>query len=59
MFITTPQGRVEIKDLTQDVFSEILKFMYTGNSPNVDRMANALLSAADKVILTGLSFVFM
>lgn len=50
-------GRVEIKDLTQDVFSEILKFMYTGNSPNVDRMANALLSAADKYQLERLKLM--
>ncbi len=29
--------------------SEMLVYIYTGRSPNLDEMADALLSAADKV----------
>ena len=44
------QGRVEIKDLSPEIFGEMLEYIYTGRSPNLERLANSLLSAADKVI---------
>ena len=31
--------------------SEMLVYIYTGRAPNLDEMADALLSAADKVFL--------
>ena len=40
--------RVDIKDLHPDVFSEMLTFIYTGKIPNVDRLAEELIEAADK-----------
>ena len=47
----TSQGRVEIKDLSPEIFGEMLEYIYTGRSPNLERLANSLLSAADKVII--------
>ena len=38
-----------IRDLTTEIFGEMLEFIYTGKSPNLERLANQLLSAADKV----------
>jgi speckle-type POZ protein len=43
------QNRVEIIDMDKDVLSEMLKFIYTGRSPNLEKMADDLLAAADKV----------
>ena len=43
------QNRVEITDVEQPVMSELLTYVYTGKAPNLDKMADALLSAADKV----------
>ena len=40
---------VEIKDVEAEVMSEILRFIYTDKSNNVDKMADLLLAAADKV----------
>ena len=42
-------GRVEIPDIHPDVFQEMLKFVYTGNTPQLHGMAEELLAAADKV----------
>ncbi|KAK3751856.1 hypothetical protein QZH41_009661, partial [Actinostola sp. cb2023] len=42
------KGRVEISDIDPDVFSEMLKFVYTGNTPQIQGMAEDLLAAADK-----------
>ena len=42
---------MEITDIDKDVMSEVLQFMYTGEAPNVDRMADNLLIAADKVCI--------
>lgn len=47
------KGRVEISDIDPDVFSEMLKFIYTGNTPQIQGMAEDLLAAADKVSLWG------
>lgn len=44
------QNRVEIVDMDESVLSEMLKFIYTGRSPCLEKMADDLLAAADKVI---------
>ena len=47
---STPiQNRVEINDVEPDVFKEMMCFIYTGKAPNLDKMADDLLAAADKV----------
>lgn len=43
------KGRVEISDIDPDVFHEMLKFVYTGSTPQLQGMADDLLAAADKV----------
>lgn len=43
------QNRVEISDVEPDVFKEMMGFIYTGKAPNLDKMADNLLAAADKV----------
>ena len=43
------QNRVEINDVEPDVFKEMMCFIYTGKAPNLDKMADDLLAAADKV----------
>lgn len=42
------KGRVEISDIDPDVFHEMLKFVYTGSTPQLQGMADDLLAAADK-----------
>ncbi len=42
-------GIVQIKDLEPDVLREMLKFIYTGKTTQLETMADELLSAADKV----------
>lgn len=44
-----PQNRVDITDVDHEVMREMLRFIYTGRAPNLDRMADDLLAAADKV----------
>lgn len=36
-----------------DVFKEMMCFIYTGKAPNLDKMADDLLAAADKVQRVG------
>ena len=43
------QNRVEITDVDHDVMREMLRFIYTGKAPHLDKMADDLLAAADKV----------
>lgn len=45
------QNRVEINDVEPEVFKEMMCFIYTGKAPNLDKMADDLLAAADKVRL--------
>eukprot|EP00058_Branchiostoma_floridae_P020752 XP_002606242.1 hypothetical protein BRAFLDRAFT_84017 [Branchiostoma floridae] len=45
------KGRVEITDVDADVFKEMLRFVYTGKAPNLEKMADDLLAAADKYAL--------
>lgn len=40
---------MEINDVDPEVFKEMMRFIYTGKAPNLDRMADNLLAAADKV----------
>lgn len=40
--------RVQIDDTDPEVLKEMLRFMYTGLAPNLERMADELLAAADK-----------
>ncbi|XP_006498480.1 speckle-type POZ protein-like isoform X6 [Mus musculus] len=43
------KNRVEINDLDPEVFKEMMRFVYTGKAPNLDKMADNLLAAADKI----------
>lgn len=42
------QNRVDIQDVDHEVMREMLRFTYTGKAPNLDKMADDLLAAADK-----------
>ena len=44
-------NRVAITDVDHEVLKEMLRFIYTGKAPNLEKMADDLLAAADKVIL--------
>lgn len=48
-FFFFPQNRVDISDVDPDVFKEMMGFIYTGKAPNLEKMADNLLAAADKV----------
>jgi speckle-type POZ protein len=45
-------NRVEITDMDHEVLHEMLHFIYTDKTTNLGKMANALLAAADKVVMT-------
>ena len=40
--------KVDVKDLHPDVVAEMLTFIYTGNTPNLNRLAGELLAAAEQ-----------
>lgn len=42
------QNRVEITDMDNEVLNEMLKFIYSGKAPQLEKMADDLLAAADK-----------
>ncbi|XP_034567388.1 speckle-type POZ protein [Notolabrus celidotus] len=42
------KNRKEINDVQPDVFKEMMCFIYTGKAPNLDKMADDLLTAADE-----------
>ncbi|KAG7255721.1 hypothetical protein CRUP_003580, partial [Coryphaenoides rupestris] len=44
-------NRVDISDVDPDVFKEMMGFIYTGKAPNLEKMADNLLAAADKYAL--------
>lgn len=48
-FCVPLQNRVDISDVDPDVFKEMMGFIYTGKAPNLEKMADNLLAAADKV----------
>ena len=47
-------NRLKIKDLQPDTLEELLSYIYTDSSANVDACANSLLAAADLYKLPGL-----
>lgn len=49
LFLLLYQNRVEINDVDPEVFKEMMRFIYTGKAPNLEKMADNLLAAADKV----------
>ena len=40
--------QVTIKDIPSDVVAEMLLFIYTGNTPNLNKLAGDLLGAAEQ-----------
>ncbi|CAK6448896.1 unnamed protein product [Pipistrellus nathusii] len=44
-------NRVEIIDMEPGVFKDMMCFIYMGKAPNLDKMADGLLAAADKYAL--------
>ncbi|XP_063759806.1 speckle-type POZ protein [Eleginops maclovinus] len=49
---------MEINDMEPDVFKEMMCFIYTGKAPNLDKMADDLLAAADKYVLGRLKVMY-
>lgn len=45
------RSRVEIEDIDGEIMFEILRFIYTGETQNLKKLADALLPAADKYCL--------
>ncbi|KAF5909906.1 speckle-type POZ protein-like [Clarias magur] len=45
------KNRVDISDVEPDVFREMMVFIYTDKAPNLEKMADHLLAAADKYAL--------
>lgn len=43
-------NRVDITDVDHEVLREMLRFIYTGKASNLEKMADDLLAAADKVM---------
>jgi len=41
-------GSVEIKDMDPEVFEDLLKYIYSGEAPNIDDHTEKLLAAADR-----------
>lgn len=52
------KNRVDITDVDHEVLREMLRFIYTGRAPNLDKMADDLLAAADKVICHTIAITF-
>lgn len=50
-------NRVPIQDIDEDVLREMVHFIYTGEAPNVGKMANSLLVAADRYALNELKVI--
>uniref|UniRef100_A0A1A9UH61 BTB domain-containing protein n=1 Tax=Glossina austeni TaxID=7395 RepID=A0A1A9UH61_GLOAU len=50
-------NRVAINDIDPEVILEMLRFIYTGEAPNLDKMADDLLAAADKYALNDLKLM--
>ncbi|CAB4068134.1 SPOP [Lepeophtheirus salmonis] len=46
--------KLELKDFPSETFEELLRYIYTDSSANVDLFANTLLAASDKYQLPGL-----
>ena len=41
-------GSVEVEDMDPDVFEDLLKYIYSGESPNIDLHLEELFAAADQ-----------
>ena len=52
-------GVIEISDFDPAIISDLLKYIYTGEAPNLKTLAKELLFAADKYDLQGLVFICM
>ncbi|XP_055840550.1 protein roadkill-like [Episyrphus balteatus] len=50
-------SRVVITDVDHEVLQEMLQYIYTGQSPNIEKMANHLFVAADKYALEQLKLL--
>lgn len=50
------RNRVDITDVDHEVLREMLRFIYTDRAPNLDKMADDLLAAADKVLKINCSY---
>ena len=46
--MTSSVIQVTIKDIPSDVVAEMLLFIYTGNTPNLNKLAGDLLGAAEQ-----------
>jgi speckle-type POZ protein len=44
-------SKVVVKDIDPDVFQEVLRFIYTGKTQSMDKLALGILAAADKYLL--------
>ena len=51
-------NRVEVKDVDSEVMDQMLRFIYTGKAPDLERMAAELLAAADKYALDRLKVIY-
>ncbi|XP_043910888.1 speckle-type POZ protein-like [Protopterus annectens] len=51
------KNQFEITDVKPEIFKEMLHFIYTGMSPNLDKVAYDLLAAADKYALERLKLM--
>jgi len=49
--VETKSGTVKVEDVQPDVMTEILQYVYTGCSLNIDKHAKAILAAAEKYLL--------
>lgn len=58
LFFFCFKNRVDISDVDPEVFKEMMGFIYTGKAPNLEKMADNLLAAADKVRTKESSLVF-
>ena len=45
------QSRVTITDVAADVFGELLRYIYSAKTPDLNQFAPELLAAADKVCI--------
>lgn len=52
-------NRVDILDVDHEVLREMLRFIYTGKASNLEKMADDLLAAADKVGFINNTFYFL
>lgn len=52
--LESEQSKVVITDMTYELLKEMLSYIYSGKSPNLEKMAKDLLAAGDKYDLSGL-----